>query len=96
LPYFQSGLDQIGNPSMPQESGDTDHRRPGMPLEQTLEQDDIIARCVALLDEDEIEACERDAAEIAGFLLNEPRAADDLTRTLVWIILQNAEKRGRR
>jgi hypothetical protein len=45
-----------------------------------------------VLDENEIEACEREAADMIGFLMNEPSAADDLVRTLVWKALRNTEK----
>ena len=50
----------------------------------------MIDRCTSVLDDEEIDECEKVAADIAGFLLNEPRATDDLVRTLVWVILQNA------
>jgi hypothetical protein len=61
-----------------------------MRLTPTPEEEKIIARCMAVLTTEEVDAAEKEAADLAGFLLNQPRASEDLTRTLVWIILRNA------
>jgi len=58
-----------------------------------LEKDAIIARCFALTEE-QIADCEEEASEIAGATLGAPQAADDLIRTLVQVIVRNAEERG--
>jgi|HubBroStandDraft_4_1064222.scaffolds.fasta_scaffold1156506_2 hypothetical protein len=63
-------------------------------LKTTPEQDECIARCFASLDEEEVAACEEEACEIAGAILNAPKAASDLVRTLVQVIIRNAKERG--
>ena len=65
-----------------------------MPLKTTPEEDIIIARCIASLDDEQIADCEEEASEIAGAMLNAPLAADDLVRTLVQVIIRNAKERG--
>jgi len=49
---------------------------------------------MSVLTEEEVADCEEEASEIAGYILNSPRAADDLTRTLIQVILRNAEEPG--
>lgn len=61
-------------------------------MKTTPKEDATIARCFALLTEEQIVACEEEALEIAGTIVNSPLAADALVETLVEAIVRNAEE----
>jgi hypothetical protein len=58
--------------------------------EITSEESETLDSCYAALTEEQIVECEEEANEIAGAVLGAPKAADDLVRTLVAIIVRNA------